>query len=437
MRKEAVYQPLFFTTKMKINQHLLKLKPSATLQVNEKVKSLRKEGKTIYHFGFGQSPFPIYHEIVQGLKDHAQNNHYLAVDGLEDLREQIAEFLQKHQQVNTTKESIFIGPGSKELLYQSILIFEGHFLIPKGSWVSYIPQIKSKGGSYSILETALENDFKLTPSILKEYLLKNHNEQSILILNSPSNPTGAVYSSDEYKALAEVCREFKVIVLSDEIYSQINFQHDFSPSISKYYPERTIVFGGLSKVFSAGGYRLGFMALPVEFQHLSQVYRSLFSETFSCVASPVQYAAVKAYEYSASMKTYVADSAKILLAVSSFIYDSLTQYKVNCTKAEGAFYMMIGFDQFSEKIHRLGINTSQELAMYLLENYQVALLPGSDFGFDETEFYFRLAFVDFQGEKVLKAFQKEGSIDHSFIQKECASIYKGTQRLIDFIDELK
>ena len=422
---------------MKINQHLLALKPSATLQINEKVKSLRKEGKAIYHFGFGQSPFPIHHEIVQGLKDHAQNNHYLAVDGLDLLREKIAEFLKNHQQVKVSKESIFIGPGSKELLYQSILIFEGHFLIPKGSWVSYIPQIKSKGGRYSILETHLENDFKLTPAILKEFLSQSKEEQHILILNSPSNPTGAVYTDDEYKDLAKICSEFNVLVLSDEIYSQINFQSDFSPSISKYYPEKTIVYGGLSKVFSAGGYRLGFMALPQEFEHLFGVYRSLFSETFSCVASPVQYAAVKAYEYSAELKHYVADSAAVLSSVSSFIHDAFTQNNIDCTKSQGAFYMMIGFDAFANQIHRLGIQTSQGLAMYLLEKYQVALLPGSDFGFEKSEFYFRLAFVDFHGEEVLKAYQKAKSTDPAFIEKECPAIFYGTQRLIDFVKDLR
>ena len=422
---------------MEINPHLLKLKPSATLQVNEKVKFLRKEGKTVYHFGFGQSPFPIHEKIVKGLQDNAQNNHYLAVDGLESLRYKIAEFLEENQQVSTSKDSIFIGPGSKELLYQSILIFEGHYLIPKGSWVSYIPQIKSKGGSYTILETHLENDFKLTSESLQQYLSQSGNKQHILILNSPSNPTGAVYSNEEYELLAEVCREFGVIVLSDEIYSQINFQNGFSPSISKHYPEKTIVFGGLSKVFSAGGYRLGFMALPEAFQHLSQVYRSLFSETFSCVASPVQYAAVKAYEYPTEIKQYVKDSSTILSEVSSFIYETLTTNNINCTKANGAFYMMVGFDQFSGEIQELGIQTSQELAMHLLENYQVALLPGSDFGFEEHEFYFRLAFVDFQGKEVLEAYQQKGSIDREFIQQECPSIFKGINKLIDFAVDLE
>ena len=246
---------------MKINKNISELKPSATLLINEKVKALREKGKKITHFGFGQSPFPIHNSIVDELKNHADNNHYLPVNGLNELRHQVSNFLSKHQGIQSASEFIFIGPGSKELLYQSVLIFEGHFIIPKGSWVSYIPQIKSKGGTYSILETTLEDNFKLTADCLETYLSDSEQQQHVLILNSPNNPTGAIYSDAEYENLAKVCRKYKVIVFSDEIYSQINFNDDFSPSISKFYPEGTLVFGGLSKVFSAGGYRLGFMSL--------------------------------------------------------------------------------------------------------------------------------------------------------------------------------
>ena len=167
----------------------------------------------------------------------------------------MSNFLSIHQGIQRDSDQIFIGPGSKELLYQSVLIFEGHFIIPKGSWVSYIPQIKSKGGTYSVLETALEDNFKLTANCLEAYLSESLHSEHILILNSPNNPTGATYSDVEYESLAAVCRKYKVIVFSDEIYSQINFLNAHSPSISKYYSEGTIVFGGLSKVFSAGGYR--------------------------------------------------------------------------------------------------------------------------------------------------------------------------------------
>tara|TARA_B110000003_G_scaffold172618_1_gene172204 strand:+ start:48024 stop:49292 length:1269 start_codon:yes stop_codon:yes gene_type:complete len=421
---------------VKINKNILKLKPSSTLLINEKVKELRKKGYKTTHFGFGQSPFPIYKDITNELKNNAANNHYLSVKGLQDLRDQLSKFLRENQGIDRESELIFIGPGSKELLYQSVLIFEGHFLIPKGSWVSYIPQIKSKGASYSVLETKLEDNFKLKANSLDTFLSTHKGKEYILVLNSPNNPTGAVYSDDEYKSLAEVCRKYQVIVLSDEIYSQINFKNEFSPSISNYYSEGTILFGGLSKVFSAGGYRLGFMSIPKEFEHLSIVYSSLFSETFSCVSSPVQFAAITAYEYGANLKAYVTKSVFILNQIASYIFSKLSTNNIQCTKPQGAFYMMIGFEIFKNKINSLQINTSTELAHYLLENFNIALLPGSDFGFKSTELFFRLAFVDFDGERLMKLVRKETNIDENFIKENCLSIYNGVQQLIKFIREI-
>ena len=415
---------------MKINQNISGLKPSATLLINEKVKELRIKGEEITHFGFGQSPFPIHQSIVEELKNNATNNHYLPVNGLVELRQQVSVFLKNNQGIHRASDLIFIGPGSKELLYQSILLFEGEFLIPKGSWVSYIPQIKSKGGSYSILETTLEDNFKLTASCLEAYLIQHQEKEHILVLNSPNNPTGAVYSDIEYKSLAAVCRKHRVLVFSDEIYSQINFTNEYSSSISKYYSEGTIVFGGLSKVFSAGGYRLGFMSLPQELEHLSIVYSSLFSETFSCVSSPVQFAAVKAYQYSRELQDYVATSAAILDGISSYVFTELSKNNIQCTTPQGSFYMIIGFENFKEKIRSLELHTSTNLSHYFLENYGVALLPGSDFGFESNELFFRLAFVDFDGEKVMKAYLKEKHIDELFIKENCLSIYKGIQQLV-------
>ena len=321
-------------------------------------------------------------------------------------------------------------------MYQSVLILEGHFIIPKGSWVSYIPQIKSKGGTYSVLETTLEDNFKLTANCLEVYLSESSHKEHILVLNSPNNPTGAIYSDAEYESLAAVCRKYKVIVFSDEIYSQINFSNTHSPSISKYYSERTIVFGGLSKVFSAGGYRLGFMSLPKELNKLSVVYSSLFSETFSCVSSPVQYAALKAYEYSKELQDYVATSAAILNGISSYIYNELSKCAIQCTTPQGSFYMMIGFENFKTFLKPLKLDSSTKLSHHLLDNYGVALLPGSDFGFKSNELFFRMAFVDFNGEKVMKAFEKVKDIDELFIKENCISIYKGVQQLIKFTKEI-
>ena len=416
-----------------VNKNIQQLKPSATLVMNQKVQELRKQGLEICHFGFGQSPFPIHKSIVNALKNSATNNYYLATLGFKDLRVQIAGFLKAHQNIEAYWESIFIGPGSKELLYQTILILEGIFLIPKGSWVSYGPQIKSKNGAYAILETYLENNFKLTPQVLENYCKEYPNKQKILILNSPNNPTGAVYSSEELQNLAKICKAYEIIVMSDEIYSQINFNENYSPSISVFYPEKTIVFGGLSKVFSAGGYRLGFVFLPRGLQELHPVYRSLFSETFSAVASPIQYAAIEAFKMKTEVQQYIGDCSMLLKKMASYTYSELIKIHIECTKPQGAFYLLIGFNNFKTQINSLGITTSENLSDYLLKHYNVALLPASDFYFKDEELFFRLAFVDFNGAQVINAFKKTKKIDDRFIKEYCFNIYKGIQQIKSFV----
>jgi aspartate/methionine/tyrosine aminotransferase len=422
---------------IKVNSHIQSLKPSSTLVINEKIRQLRSKGELVYHFGFGQSPFPIHHTITSALAKHVNDNNYLPTTGLEVLRREVSVFLKKYQGVDFNSNFLFIGPGSKELLYQTILIFESVFLIPKGSWVSYLPQIKSKNGSYEILETFIQNDFKLAPNELENYCKTNSKSQKTLILNSPNNPTGAVYSKEELKALAQVCRKYDVIVLSDEIYSQINFKDEYSPSMAMFYPEKTIVFGGLSKVFSAGGYRLGFIALPKGLYELKNMYRSLFSETFSAVASPIQHAAVAAFKYEEDLQNYIRTCTNILKGISEYMFTKLDEAGITCTKPKGAFYMMIGFNKFKDKLQKLNIITSNELADYLLMNYRVALLPGTDFYFNSDDLYFRLACVDFNGEKVLNAYKNSNELNEAFIKKHCNAIYQGTEQIIKFIRDLE
>ena len=421
---------------IKINKNIKTLKHSATLVINQKVKTLRNKGKEVYHFGFGQSPFPVHNEIVKGLTDKASCNHYLPTQGLPELQNEISNFLLHYQGVKVDSEGIFIGPGSKEFLYQIILLLEGVFFIPQASWVSYLPQIKTKGASYKIIDTSIKNNYKLEASNLEIACKLYPDIQKSLILNSPNNPTGAVYSEEELKDIAAICRLYDVIVLSDEIYSQINFTKNYSPSISKFYPERSLVFGGLSKVFSAGGYRLGFVAIPKSMNELYVPLKALVSETFSCVSAPVQYAALKAFKFEDNLKQYVSDCSKILDFVAHYIYRELSKLNVICTKPQGAFYMLIDFENFRKQLIKLQIFNALQLTDYLLENYNIALLPGVDFYFSETSLTCRLATVDFDGNKVYKAFKNGENLDSEFVKNNTPLIFKGLKRLGVFLDKL-
>ena len=277
---------------------------------------------------------------------------------------------------------------------------------------------------------------KLTPVVLKKACREFPNIQKTLILNSPNNPTGAVYSNEELNALAKVCKEYDVIVLSDEIYSQLNFQNDITTSIASHYLDRTIVFGGLSKVFSAGGYRLGFAAIPASMNEIYQPLQSFFSETFSAVSSPIQYAALSAYTYNEDLEDYIKNCTTILSEISKYVYTELMNIDIICTKPMGGFYMMIGLNNFKEKVNKLGIHSSKELAEYLLNEYRVALLPASDFYFEQDELYFRLAFVDFDGTMVYHQYLKHGIINNAFIEEFIPNIFHGVQKLKDFLTKI-
>jgi len=423
---------------IEINKNISQLKPSATLQINEKVKELRAKGEKIYHFGFGQSPFSIPDQIIKKLKKHADCNHYLPTGGLPKLRSEIAKFLKKHQNIHTNENNIFIGPGSKELLFQTKLIINGTYLIPKGSWVSYLPQILANNKESVILETYLADNYKLSPAILDAYCKKNTSQKKMLILNSPNNPSGAVYSAEELKQLAAICKEHNIIVLSDEIYSQIIYQSNTATSISNYYPENTIVFGGLSKVFSAGGYRLGFMVLPDNLMELETIYQSLFSETFSAVSAPVQYAAIKAYNYKKSIKKHVKTSIRILNLIGDYVFQELTQAGINCTQPQGGFYILINFDSHKDALQKKQLTNSVVMANYLLKEFKVALLPGVDFYFNPEELVFRLAYVDFDGKKALKKVLKNDvPLNTEFIERFAPNIIGGIQKIVSFTESLK
>lgn len=234
--------------------------PSATLLINEKSSQLSRKGKKIYRFGFGQSPFPVPDIVVNELKKEAYQKDYLPVKGLLKLRQSVASYNSKCG-INDNPEDIFIGPGSKVLIYLLQMVLQGELVLPKPSWVSYEPQAKMVNKSITWLATFAEDDWMLHPDSVNDYCKKNPVGQKLLILNYPSNPTGATYNSTQLKAIAKIADQFGLIIISDEIYGELDHK-GLHQSLAKYYPERTIVSSGLSKWCGAGGWRLGTFTFP-------------------------------------------------------------------------------------------------------------------------------------------------------------------------------
>ena len=236
-----------------VKNQISQLKPSATLAINEESNRLKKAGKKIYKFGFGQSPFPVPDSIILELKNNSNKNTYLPMQGLEELRMAIANNLNKENKNNFTSDDIVIGPGTKELMFLTQIAFEGEVLLPAPSWVSYLPQASIAKKKVHWLQTTSDSDWFPTGPQLENKIKSLVSKNLLLIINSPNNPSGKVCKNLE--EIAQIAKKYNVIILSDEIYSRLTFNSKYQ-SISNYYPEGTIVSSGLSKWCGAGGWRL-------------------------------------------------------------------------------------------------------------------------------------------------------------------------------------
>ena len=393
------------------------LKPSSTLLINETSRRLEAQGKKIYKFGFGQSPFKVPENIVKELKDNAHQNKYLPMQGLSELRNAVAKYSSKKKNYDYKSDNVIIGPGSKELMFLLHVIFDGEIILPAPSWVSYAPQAILGRNKIQILQTKRENNWFPTASEIEEIILKDRKKNYLLFLNSPNNPSGQI--CDNLEEIASIAKKYNLIILSDEIYSELCFEGDYQ-SISNFCPEKTIISTGLSKWCGAGGWRLGYFLVPDSLIEIKNMINVLASETFSAVSAPIQYAAIKAYENDHS--NYINKSRKILSVVGNYVYENLKSNKVLINKPQGGFYLM---PEFLNK----RFNSSSEMCDSILNDTGVALLPGSDFGFDQKQMIARLSFTDFNGQKFMDGIKDNEKIDYDKINEFAPKVVEGVDKL--------
>ncbi len=393
------------------------LNPSSTLKINEISRQFEKEGKKIFKFGFGQSPFQVPKDIVNELKNNAHKNDYLPMQGLELLRKSVANYTSNKKKYYYSSDNVIIGPGSKELMFLLHLAFDGDIILPVPSWVSYAPQAIIGRNNIKFLQTKRENNWFPTGIEIEEIILKNPKKNYLIFLNSPNNPSGQV--CENLREISEVAKKFNLIILSDEIYSELTFNDKYE-SISNYCPENTIISTGLSKWCGAGGWRLGYFIIPEKLKILKNILNVLASETFSAVSAPIQYAAIKAYD--GNHDKYIEISKNILKAIGNFVYENLNSNKILINKPHGGFYLMPEF--ISKRF-----STSSEMCNEILKQTGVALLPGSDFGFDKKRLIVRLSFTDFNGENFMNNYENNSNINYEMIKKLAPRIVEGVQKL--------
>jgi aspartate aminotransferase len=393
------------------------LKPSSTLLINETSRKLEEQGKKIFKFGFGQSPFKVPEDVVRELKNNAHQNKYLPMQGLSELRNAVAKYTSKKKNYDYKSENVIIGPGSKELMFLLHVIFDGEIILPAPSWVSYAPQAILGRNKAQILQTKRENNWFPTASEIEEIVLKDKNKNYLLFLNSPNNPSGQI--CENLEEIASIAEKYNLIILSDEIYSELSFMNNYQ-SISNFCPKKTIISTGLSKWCGAGGWRLGYFLVPDSLIEIKNMINVLASETFSAVSAPIQYAAIKAYEQDHS--NYINKSKNILGAIGNYVYENLRSNKVLINKPQGGFYLMPEF--LNKKF-----NSSSEMCDSILNDTGVALLPGSDFGFEQTKMLARLSFTDFDGQEFMNKIEDNQKIDNDEINKFAPKIVEGVDKL--------
>ncbi len=414
------------TLPVQLNLNVRGLKSSATLAINEHSNQLRAQGRTVYKLGLGQSPFPVPDSVVETLRNNAFQKDYQPVKGLQPLREAVADYHRRRQSVEASAEDVLIGPGSKELMFLLQLVYYGDLVIPTPSWVSYAPQAHIIGRHVRWLPTHRSNAWRLTPDELERLCQEDPSRPRIVILNYPSNPTGGTYTLDELEALAAVAQSYGVILLSDEIYGELHHEGTHV-SIAHFYPEGTIISGGMSKWCGAGGWRLGTFTFPPSLRWLLDAMANVASETFTSTSAPIQYAAVRAFRGGSQIEQYLLQSRRILRALGQHAADTLNAAGVDVNPPEGGFYLFPDFSSGAPRLTERGIGSSRHLCERLLQETGVAILPGSDFGRPDGELTARLAYVDFDGARALAAAEArplDEPLDAQFLSTFCGNVVR-------------
>jgi len=411
-----------------LNPNVFGLTPSATLAINELSDELIAQGRQVFKLGLGQSPFPVPPAVVEALQAAAGEKDYLPVRGLRPLREAMTEFLHRRHGLERARRQVLVGPGSKELIFLTQLAYAGELLVPSPSWVSYAPQARIIGRRVTWLRTDLAHAWKLLPETLDAHCAANPGLPRLLILNYPNNPTGVSCSDAELAALAEVARRHQVLVVSDEIYADLD-HYGRTASMAHHYPEGTVVSTGLSKWCGAGGWRLGLFSFPEELEWLCSAMASIASETYTSVSAPIQYAAIVAFQGGPRIEGYLERCRSILRVLGAHCAETLRAAGCRLPPVDGAFYLFPDFGGMAGRLTVHGVRDSQSLTERLLEDTGVATLPGSVFGRPREELTLRLSYVNFNGAQALAAAEAGEPIDAGFLRRYCPATLEAMDRI--------
>lgn len=431
--KETVSVPEF-APQVHLNLNVRGMAHSATIAINERSAQLIRDGRDIVRLGLGQSPFPVPSPVVEALRINAHQKNYLPVKGLPALREAICDYYKRTEGLDYSPGNVLVGPGTKELMFLVQLVYYGDLVIPAPSWVSYAPQAQIIGRRLHWLPTQIETGLGVTPAALEALCRDDPERPRLLILNYPGNPTGSSYSTEQLKKIADVARRYRILLLSDEIYSATDFENKHV-SIARFYPEGTIISNGLSKWCGAGGWRLGAFVFPESLSWLADTMAAVASETFTSTSAPIQYAAVTAFRPNPVIDEYLGLTRRILKALMRWTFSALEDVGAELAEPKGGFYVFPNCRRIRKNLRTRGIRSSVSMCERILEDTGVATLPGVVFGRPESELSARIACVDFDGAKALEAVSEmlEDTVPgKAFLDTYCQPTVDGIDRLCDW-----
>ena len=373
-----------------ISNRIRNLSESATLEMTRKSRELKAQGKNVINLSIGEPDFNTPESIKDaGIKAINDNiTHYTPVSGIRELREAIATKLKRDNGLDYSFNQIIVSTGAKQSIANALLVLVNpgdEVIVPAPYWVSYPEMVKMAEGKMVEIPSSIENDFKVTPEQIEAAIT---DKTKVLMLNTPSNPTGSYYTKDELKGIAGVIAKHPdIYIISDEIYEYINYNGKHE-SIAQFdeIKERVVVINGVSKGYAMTGWRIGYMAAAPE---IAKACDTLQGQITSGASSIAQMAALQA------MKTDPASSGEIKGMVEAFRkrrdlvkskLDEIPGIKTNLP--DGAFYFYPDVTYYIGKSNgEATINNDNDLCLYLLDKTYVALVPGSAFG---TPGYIRL-----------------------------------------------
>lgn len=365
--------------------------PSLTLAMNTRAKQMKEKGIDVISFAAGEPDFPTPDHIKEAGKQAIDSNktYYTPESGIPELKKAVAQKLKKDNGLDYTIEEVTINSGAKHSVFNvlSALVEEGdEVIIPIPYWVSYPEMVHILGGGVKYIPTTEETGFKITPSDLARNINKN---TKVLILNSPNNPTGAVYKRPELFSLAEYLEDKDIIIVSDEIYEKIIYNgiiHLSIATFSRKIKDKTIVINGVSKAFSMTGWRIGYAAGPKE---IIRAINNIQGHTSGNPTSISQWASLTALQEETG---FIEGWVKEFKRRKDYIVKELNSLEnISCTDPEGAFYVFPRVNRlYGRELKGKLINNSVDLADYLLEYGRISLVPGMAFGSDD---YIRISFA--------------------------------------------